>query len=174
MVWWSLPSLTNRITKFQIKYHLGLLCELTGAMKSQGMILVPWWKAWWMVINRSSTKDRRHKASTNAKPGGSAGRMHADRWYRAHPTQSDRWNGWPRWILTRRSCGLTLCEWHLISSSGDILSITLHITLLEVGCEPALSVKKLVIWTQKTCGDIDRRAAGHASQHQRSCHTCKQ
>ena len=46
-----------------------------------------------MVNGDQVQNDRRHKASTKAKPGGSADRTHADRWYRAHPTQSDRWNG---------------------------------------------------------------------------------
>ena len=28
-----------------LRNHLGLLWEFTGAMKSQGMILVPWWNS---------------------------------------------------------------------------------------------------------------------------------
>ena len=40
------------------------------------------------------------------------------------------------------------CGWNLLSSPGDILSVALHISLLEVGGKPAVSVLILIQGTR--------------------------
>lgn len=77
-------------------------CVSTGAMKSQGITLVP---EKWMLVYISTTG---HRVDPNMPYlGGLAGRRHAVHWYQALPTQWAQWSSSLELLHATQTCHWT-------------------------------------------------------------------